>query len=197
MPIEKVYTALNANKDFKFLKTLVYVCITGFFLLSALVIAAIFTLNKTVYVVDRGEMYTAQAHYNYELSALDVENFGITFHQYLLQFEARNYYQHLEIALQMIDDEFGLPIYKKFEEDQIYKFLLDNDARYSLTVDSIHVNMDIYPYECWMIATQQVEIKGKVNTQKHKAFFKISDRGMNRTRYNPRGLKIISYATFE
>jgi len=104
---------------------------------------------------------------------------------------AETYYEHINHALNLIDEESGKRIYHDFEEGEVHKNYVRYGSHTEIKLDSVVLDMNTFPNTGKVYALQEVHIGNDVRSLPIAASFKIIQT--YRHEKNPYGLELTNF----
>ena len=188
-------TLKDFNRSFNTMRTIAIVCLLGF------VGSTIFYVHhnqqvhehyqKQTYVITSWGTFPASYYDGRKVSQVEVQNHVETFVKNMFAHSAETYHEHINYALNLIDEESGKRIYHDFEEGKVHKNYIRYGSHTEVKLDSIVINMNALPMEGTFYALQEVHIGKDVRSLPIAASFQIVKD--YRHKKNPYGLQLTDF----
>ena len=193
-PLKNLETAFRHVKRFSLFFLCACVVLTGY--AWHLAYSTVAQANRKIYVLANGkalEAFTADRSENIPVEARDHVK---TFHQlfFSLDPDDKVIEEHMGKALYLADAS-GKKLYESLKENNYYAGIISGNISQEVTVDSIQVDTDHYPYHFRCLATQKIIRPSSLTTRSlvTEGFL----RNVSRSDNNPHGFLIEKWVTVE
>ncbi|WKN44922.1 conjugal transfer protein TraK [Tunicatimonas pelagia] len=183
------------NKTFKTMRLLAVICLLGF---MAATVAFAFLYQRVqeyyqhrTYVITSWGTFPASYYDGRKVSRIEVQNHIETFVKNMFAHSAETYYEHINFALNLIDEESGKRIYHDFEEGDVHKNYVRYGSHTEIKLDSVVIDMRQLPIAAKFYALQEVHIGENVRTLPIAASFQVLQD--YRHDKNPYGLLLTNF----
>ncbi len=188
-------TVRDFNKTFKTMRLLAIICLLGF---MATTVAFAFLYQRVqeyyqhqTYVITSWGTFPASYYDGRKVSRIEVQNHIETFVKNMFAHSAETYYEHINFALNLIDEESGKRIYHDFEEGDVHKNYVRYGSHTEIKLDSVVIDMKQLPVTAKFYALQEVHIGENVRTLPIAASFQVLQD--YRHDKNPYGLLLTNF----
>ena len=147
--------------------------------------------RQRTYVITSWGTFPASYYDGRKLTSIEAQNHVETFLKHMFAHSAETYYEHINAALNLIDEESGKRIYHDFEEGEVHKNYVRYGSHTEVKVDSVVVDMDSFPVQGSFYALQEVHIGKNVRTLPIAASFELVQT--YRHEKNPFGLELTNF----
>ncbi|MEK6481654.1 conjugal transfer protein TraK [Catalinimonas sp. 4WD22] len=183
------------NKTFKTMQMLAAVSILGFMISTVVYIIQYRKVKEyyqqQTYVITSWGTFPASYYDGRKVSRIETQNHVETFVKHMFAHSAETYYEHINYALNLIDEESGKRIYHDFEEGEVQKNYVRYGSHTEVKLDSVVLDMNTLPIEGKFYALQEVHIGDNVRTLPIAASFKVVQA--YRHEKNPYGLLLTDF----
>ena len=188
-------TITESFRKLKFVTIAAFVCV--FATAFGCVVYSMYSVSKTqgkVYVVDRGQAFSATMQDQGANRSAEVEHMSKYFHGLFFNVSPNMDVvdANIETAFRYCADNSVAKYYGDLREQGFYRNVQSAQAVQEVVVDSVKVNMRVYPYEVFTysslyITRPSLMVKSMLVTQ-------MSMIDVTRDSFNPNGLKIESFS---
>lgn len=183
------------NKTYRSMRLIALVSLLGFMVTTAVYVYQYHQIqtyfqNQT-YVITGNGTFPASFYDGRKVSHIEVKNHIETFVNHMFAHSAETYYDHINLALELIDTQSGKRIYHDFEQGEVQKNYVRYGSHTSIQIDSVVIDMNAFPIKARFYALQKVHIGSKVRTLPIAAEFNIVQD--YRHEQNPFGLLITDF----
>ena len=147
--------------------------------------------QQRTYVITSWGTFPASYYDGRKVSKIEAQNHVETFVKHMFAHSAETYYDHINFALNLIDEESGKRIYHDFEEGKVHKNYVRYGSHTEVKLDSVVINMNTLPIEGSFYALQEVHIGNNVRSLPIAASFQIVQG--YRHEKNPYGLELTDF----
>ena len=147
--------------------------------------------QQRTYVITSWGTFPASYYDGRKVSKIEAQNHVETFVKHMFAHSAETYYDHINFALNLIDEESGKRIYHDFEEGKVHKNYVRYGSHTEVKLDSVVINMNALPIEGSFYALQEVHIGNNVRSLPIAASFQIVQG--YRHEKNPYGLELTDF----
>ncbi|MDF9796266.1 hypothetical protein OKW21_001529 [Catalinimonas alkaloidigena] len=183
------------NKTFKTMQMLAAVSILGFMISTVIYIIQYRKVEEyyqqQTYVITSWGTFPASYYDGRKVSRIEIQNHVETFVKHMFAHSAETYYEHINYALNLIDEESGKRIYHDFEEGEVQKNYVRYGSHTEVKLDSVVLDMNTLPIEGKFYALQEVHIGDNVRTLPIAASFKVVQAYQHEK--NPYGLLLTDF----
>ncbi len=183
------------SKTFNSMRLLAIVSLIGFMTSTVVYIMHYQQLQEyyqqQTYVITSWGTFPASYYDGRKVSRIEVQNHIETFVKNMFAHSAETYYEHINFALNLIDEESGKRIYHDFEEGEVHKNYVRYGSHTEIKLDSVVIDMKQLPIEATFYALQEVHIGTNVRTLPIAARFQVLQD--YRHEKNPYGLLLTNF----
>ncbi len=147
--------------------------------------------QQRTYVITSWGTFPASYYDGRKVSKIEAQNHVETFIKHMFAHSAETYHEHINSALNLIDEESGKRIYHDFEEGEVRKNYIRYGSHTEVKLDSVKINMNAFPIEGSFYALQEVHIGNNVRSLPIAARFQIVQG--YRHEKNPYGLQLTDF----
>ena len=147
--------------------------------------------QQRTYVITSWGTFPASYYDGRKVSKIEAQNHVETFIKHMFAHSAETYHEHINSALNLIDEESGKRIYHDFEEGEVRKNYIRYGSHTEVKLDSVKINMNAFPIEGSFYALQEVHIGKNVRSLPIAARFQIVQG--YRHEKNPYGLQLTDF----
>nr|WKN38703.1 conjugal transfer protein TraK [Tunicatimonas sp. TK19036] len=188
-------TLKDFNKTFNAMRLLALICILGFMTTTVVFFILYHRVQEyyqhRTYVITNWGTFPASYYDGRKVSRIEVQNHIETFVKHMFAHSAETYYEHINYALNLIDEASGKRIYHDFEEGEVHKNYVRYGSHTEIQLDSVIIDMNQLPIEAKFYALQEVHIGTNVRTLPIAASFQIVQD--YRHEKNPYGLLLTGF----
>jgi hypothetical protein len=183
------------NKTFKAMQLISVCCILGF--VASTVIYLIYYqrlqahYQQQTYVITSWGTFPASYYDGRKVSRVETQNHVETFVKHMFSHSAETYYEHINYALNLIDEASGKRIFHDFEEGEVQKNYVRYGSHTEIKLDSVVLDMNTLPIEGRFYALQEVHIGSQVRSLPIAAQFQVVQA--YRHEKNPYGLLLTDF----
>jgi len=183
------------NQSFRSMRLIALLSLSGF--VAATVAYAVLyhqleeEYRQRTYVITSWGTFPASYYDGRKVSRIEAQNHVETFLKNMFAHSAETYYEHINAALNLIDEESGKRIYHDFEEGEVHKNYVRYGSHTEVQVDSVVINMNSFPAKGRFYALQEVHIGTNVRTLPIAASFELVQT--YRHEKNPFGLELTNF----
>ena len=147
--------------------------------------------QQRTYVITSWGTFPASYYDGRKVSKIEAQNHVETFVKHMFAHSAETYHEHINFALNLIDEESGKRIYHDFEEGEVRKNYIRYGSHTEVKLDSVKINTNAFPMEGSFYALQEVHIGKNVRSLPIAASFQIVQG--YRHEKNPYGLQLTDF----
>ena len=147
--------------------------------------------QQQTYVITNWGTFPASYYDGRKVSKIEAQNHVETFVKNMFAHSAETYYEHINYALNLIDEESGKRIYHDFEEGEVHKNYFRYGSHTEIKIDSVVLDMNTFPNTGKVYALQEVHIGNDVRSLPIAASFQIIQT--YRHEKNPYGLELTDF----
>lgn len=157
------------NKAIKRLTTMLFFSLAllgiGFGVNAVIYFKLTETLTKSIWFVSGEQVYKGVRLDDYQVDQVEIKSHAKLFYSFMFSFDINNYSDHIKYASDYLTDvETGRLIQNRFVDQGLYNRLVQSNSSIATVLDSIHVDMNSYPYKVYAECTQYVyNTSGKSN----------------------------------
>ena len=200
--MEKIKEIINIRHEINFYKKVSIISLS--FSVLSMIIYSVFSYimfvsyQESIYVLDAdGKAFQANLEGGPRTrTEPEAYDHVVTFHNLFYQIDPFNYNARLSKALDLIG-ESGKDLYLNFKGQGWYAGLSNNNYRQSILIDSISINMNVYPYKGYVDFRLVIQPYDQRDTRKMREFRYIAKDfdllTVDRSRKNAHGLVIENY----
>ena len=188
-------TLKDFNRSFTAMRTVALLCVLGF--VGSTVFYVIHNqrvhehYQQQTYVITSWGTFPASYYNGRKVSRIEAQNCVEDFVKNMFAHSAETYHEHINYALNLIDEESGKRIYHDFEEGKVHKNYIRYGSHTEVKLDSVVINMNALPIEGTFYALQEVHIGKNVRSLPIAASFQIVQG--YRHEKNPYGLQLTDF----
>ena len=188
-------TLKDFNRSFTAMRTIAIVCLLGFFVSTTFYVLHNQRVHEhyqqQTYVITSWGTFPARYYDGRKVSRIEAQNCVEDFVKNMFAHSAETYHEHINYALNLIDEESGKRIYRDFEEGKVHKNYIRYGSHTEVQLDSVVINMDALPMEGTFYALQEVHIGKDVRSLPIAAHFQIV-KGYRHEKH-PYGLQLTDF----
>jgi hypothetical protein len=183
------------NRTFKAMQLITSVSLLGF--VAATVVYFILYqrlesyYQQQTYVITSWGTFPASYYDGRKVSRVETQNHVETFVKHMFSHSAETYYEHINYALNLIDEASGKRIFHDFEEGEVQKNYVRYGSHTEIQLDSVVLDMNTLPIEGRFYALQEVHIGSQVRSLPIAAQFQVVQA--YRHEKNPYGLLLTDF----
>ncbi len=147
--------------------------------------------QQRTYVITSWGTFPASYYDGRKVTRIEAQNHVETFLKNMFAHSAETYYEHINAALNLIDEESGKRIYHDFEEGEVHKNYVRYGSHTEVQLDSVVLDMNSFPVQGSFYALQEVHIGTNVRTLPIAASFELVQT--YRHEKNPFGLELTNF----
>lgn len=183
------------NQSFHAMRSIAIVSILGFVIATVMYILQYHRIQEyyqqKTYVITNWGTFPASYYDGRKVSKIEAQNHVETFVKNMFAHSAETYYEHINYALNLIDEESGKRIYHDFEEGEVHKNYVRYGSHTEIKIDSVVLDMNTFPNTGKVYALQEVHIGNDVRSLPIAASFQIIQT--YRHEKNPYGLELTNF----
>ena len=188
-------TLKDFRQSFTAMRTVAIISVLGFIGATVFYVLHVQHLHehyqKQTYVITSWGTFPASYYDGRKVSQIEAQNHVETFVKHMFAHSAETYHEHINFALNLIDEESGKRIYHDFEEGKVHKNYIRYGSHTEVQIDSVTINMNAFPIEGSFYALQEVHIGKNVRSLPIAASFQIVQG--YRHEKNPYGLQLTDF----
>ena len=188
-------TLKDFNRTFTSMRTLALVSTLGFIASTIFYVYHYQRIHEyyqqRTYVITSWGTFPASYYDGRKVSRIEAQNHVETFIKHMFAHSAETYHEHINFALNLIDEESGKRIYHDFEEGKVHKNYIRYGSHTEVKIDSVVINTNALPMEGTFYALQEVHIGKNVRSLPIAASFQIVQD--YRHEKNPYGLQLTDF----
>jgi hypothetical protein len=183
------------NQSFRSMRLIALLSLSGF--IAATVAYAVLyqqleeEYRQRTYVITSWGTFPASYYDGRKVTRIEAQNHVETFLKNMFAHSAETYYEHINAALNLIDEESGKRIYHDFEEGEVHKNYVRYGSHTEVQLDSVVLDMNSFPVQGSFYALQEVHIGTNVRTLPIAASFELVQT--YRHEKNPFGLELTNF----
>lgn len=194
--VVKYFNSIEASFKKTKVITLCVVCMCVLISLGSVVYSFSFLSEHSdnIFILDRGTAYSAtKAGLETMEKQYEIEDHVRRFHDYFFNiFPSREIVKrNIEAALSM-SDQTVYDYYLDQQEKNYYSRMIENNVSQYITVDSVKVNMNSYPYLERTYGTVKILRSSNITAYRFESTGQVIDVG--RSKSNPHGLMLEKFA---
>ncbi|TDQ73805.1 conjugative transposon protein TraK [Sphingobacterium yanglingense] len=152
---------INMDASFRQMRLVAIVAVCASFSLCAFVVSKFFRmsseLQSTIYVLGNGKAIEAFASNRKENIPIEAKDHIATFHEYFFDLPPDDNQIKKNIAKALyLADHSAKREYDNLVEVNYYMTLVSSNINQTITIDSIHLNFDVIPFQFRCFATQTI-----------------------------------------
>jgi conjugative transposon TraK protein len=192
--------AKNIDSAFKHIRLFSLVFIAGCVLISGFVViksySVVSNMQQHIYILANGKALEAFSADRKENVPVEARDHIKTFHQYFftLDPDEKVIQSNITKALYLADNS-AEKIYRDLKEQGYYADLISGNISQQISIDSVQMNMDQYPYEFRCYAKEKLIRSTSIVTR--SLITEGSLRNVSRSDNNPHGFLIEKWNTIE
>jgi hypothetical protein len=183
------------NQSFKSMRLIAFLSLAGFVAATVSYVLLYQQLvdeyQQRTYVITSWGTFPASYYDGRKVTQIEAQNHVETFLKHMFAHSAETYYEHINFALNLIDEESGKRIYHDFEEGEVHKNYVRYGSHTQVKVDSVVLDMNSFPIRGSLYALQEVHIGKNVRTLPIAASFELLQT--YRHEKNPYGLELTNF----
>ena len=188
-------TLKDFNRTFTAMRAIALTSVLGFIAATVVYVTEYQKVQEyyqqRTYVITSWGTFPASYYDGRKVSKIEAQNHVETFVKHMFAHSAETYYDHINFALNLIDEESGKRIYHDFEEGKVHKNYVRYGSHTEVKIDSVVINMNTLPIEGSFYALQEVHIGNNVRSLPIAASFQIVQG--YRHEKNPYGLELTDF----
>ena len=188
-------TLKDFNRTFTAMRAIALTSVLGFIAATVIYVIEYQKVQEyyqqRTYVITSWGTFPASYYDGRKVSKIEAQNHVETFVKHMFAHSAETYYDHINFALNLIDEESGKRIYHDFEEGKVHKNYVRYGSHTEVKLDSVVINMNALPIEGSFYALQEVHIGNNVRSLPIAASFQIVQG--YRHEKNPYGLELTDF----
>lgn len=188
-------TLRDFSKTFNAMRLLALVSLIGFMTSTVVYIMHFQQLQEhyqqQTYVITSWGTFPASYYDGRKVSRIEVQNHIETFVKNMFAHSAETYHEHINFALNLIDEASGKRIYHDFEEGEVRKNYIRYGSHTEVQIDSVVIDTRAFPMAGKFYALQEVHIGSQVRSLPIAASFQIV-KGYRHEK-NPYGLQLTDF----
>nr|WKN34424.1 conjugal transfer protein TraK [Tunicatimonas sp. TK19036] len=143
------------------------------------------------YVITSWGTFPASYYDGRKVTKVEAQNHVETFVKHMFAHSAETYHEHINFALNLIDEESGKRIYHDFEEGEVRKNYIRYGSHTEVKLDSVVIDLNAFPIAGKLYALQEVHIGSQIRSLPIAASFQIVQS--YRHEKNPYGLQLTDF----
>jgi len=147
--------------------------------------------QQRTYVITSWGTFPASYYDGRKVTRIEAQNHVETFVKHMFAHSAETYYEHINFALNLIDEASGKRIYHDFEQGEVHKNYVRYGSHTEVRIDSVVIDMNKLPLEGKFYALQEVDIGKNVRSLPIAASFQMVQS--YRHEKNPYGLELTDF----
>jgi hypothetical protein len=183
------------NQSFRSMRLIAFLSLGGFVAATIIYIMLYQRLEdqyqQQTYVITSWGTFPASYYDGRKVTRVEAQNHVETFLKSMFAHSAETYYEHINAALNLIDEESGKRIYHDFEEGEVHKNYVRYGSHTEVQIDSVVLDMNSFPIRGSFYALQEVHIGENVRTLPIAASFELVQT--YRHEKNPFGLELTNF----
>lgn len=190
--VVKYFNSIEASFKKTKIITIAAVIMAGVVSLGAVFISATYVASHSdnIYVLDRGTAYSATVAAAESINrSYEVEDHVTRFHEFMFNLPPSSEAIRTNVeAATLMCDQSAYDYYMDLQEKGYYSRLISNNMTQYLSIDSVKVNMGVYPYTETTYGRLFILRESNVTQYRFESIGQVVDVG--RSKKNPHGLML-------